>query len=108
MPRSRRTKVLAILDEFEAVVLNVPSRVAQGGGVLPEAEDRAFMLWIGFVTVVVGEGRGVDPETVGSRLNFYATEGLNARRPGAPEWLVPSSGLRDRLRRAIAAMVGEG
>jgi len=99
MARSRRTKVLALLDEYAAMVVNVPGRVTRASGILPDDEREGLTRWTMLVVLAVSERRTVDPDELSARLTFYATEGLAGRRPGAPSFEVPTSGFVSRFRR---------
>jgi hypothetical protein len=88
MRRKRRKAVDAVLDECRTILINAPGRARNAGGKLPLPEGLAVIEWLSTAESAVGENRAVVQEGPSPWL-FYATNGLNAKRPGAPPHLVP-------------------
>ena len=102
--RKRRKELYALIDECSLVYVNASGRAKQAGGELPEEEQKFLMYWTMVIALSISDQRGIaDPHAHGAALDFYAREGLNARRPGAPPFKVPARNSWQRLRNRWAA-----
>jgi hypothetical protein len=91
---------LALLNEYQLILANAPSRAAVASdGVLRESEQLAFLRWSLFIRrILTDNADSIEVDDLDAGLRFNAQEGLDAVRPRRPDMHVPPDSLRQYIR----------